>query len=63
MSTQFSLYAGSWHGRDDADVEIILSSERPEKRLAELLVLELAIQQAIGRQRAALQRLLRPSNG
>lgn len=63
MSTQFTLYAGSWHGRHDADVEIILCSERPEKKLAELLVLELAIQQAIGKRRGELQRLLRPSEG
>jgi hypothetical protein len=38
----FHILVSSSYGRDDADVEAVLHSSRPEKRLAELAVLEAA---------------------
>jgi hypothetical protein len=57
----FFISASSEYGRDEADVEIHFVSDRPAKRLAELLVLELALQRVIGKTRGELQRALPPS--
>ena len=42
MSESYHITVSSQYGRHDADVEAVLHSARPEKRLAELAVLEAA---------------------